>query len=211
MAAWIRDGIVDGSRSPGSRLVERDLADEYGVSRIPVREALKLLDAEGIVTLRPRTWAVVREFTQSDVADLYEVRAALEVLAFRLAAQRYHRKGLDHLAETLAIQQDCTHAGDLPGARRAAADFHEVVVELAGNRLLTELFDTMGSRMRWLLGQHDDVGHVTAEHEALYSAIARRDVDAIPALVRAHLDTSRRLREQYIDGPGAQPADSGLG
>ena len=66
----LRDEILDGVRGPGDRLVERDLAAELGVSRVPVRDALRALAAEGLVTPRPRSWAVVREFTASDVADL---------------------------------------------------------------------------------------------------------------------------------------------
>ncbi|MGW2221768.1 GntR family transcriptional regulator, partial [Nonomuraea sp. NPDC001684] len=85
----LRDDILDGVRPPGSKLVERDLATELGVSRVPVRDALATLAAEGLVTLRPRTWAVVREFTARDVADLVEVRSAFEAVTFQLAARRH--------------------------------------------------------------------------------------------------------------------------
>ena len=207
VAAWIRDAIVEGVRAPGSKLVERELADEFGVSRIPVREALKLLDGEGLVTLRPRTWAVVREFSPADIADLYEVRSAMEVLAFELAAQRYTRDGLEHLREVLRLESEGVRTGNAAASHRAAADFHEVVVELSGNRLLSELFASMGSRMRWLLVQHDDLFHVTAEHQELFDAIARRDSDAMPGLVSRHLETSRRLRDQYQIEHGVRRSD----
>lgn len=97
----LRDQILDGVRAPGSKLVERELAAELGVSRLPVRDALKDLVNEGLVTPRPRSWAVVREFTASDVEDLDEVKAALEMLAFRLAAQRRTRAGLARLRADL--------------------------------------------------------------------------------------------------------------
>lgn len=196
MAAWLRDAILDGERQPGSRLIERDLATEFGVSRVPVRDALKVLEAEGLVALRPRTWAIVREFTPSDIADLDEVRAVLEPLTFRLAAER-GRERLDRLRRTLDAEKIGAIAEDPVGARRAAADFHEAVTELSGNALLVELMQGMRSRLRWVLAQHDDLAHVTDEHEALYEAIAEGDSDRAEALALAHVESSRLEREAH--------------
>lgn len=187
----LRDEILDGVRPPGSRLVERELAAELGVSRLPVRDALKALVAEGLVTQRPRTWAVVREFTPSDIADLNEVRAAFEVLAFRLAAQRHTRAGLDTLRADLDAGIEAARAGDAIQARRAAADFHETVTALAANDLLSEIGQLLQSRMRWLMGQHDDLMGVAKEHEALYLAIADRDVRRVEELARQHVASAR--------------------
>ncbi|WP_418061229.1 GntR family transcriptional regulator [Pimelobacter simplex] len=197
VAEWLRNQIIDGARPPGSKLIERDLATEFGVSRVPVREALKLLDAEGLVTLRPRTWAVVREFSPDDLAELDEVRSALEVLTFRLAAQRRTGPGLARLRVALDAELAGAHAADPVAARRAAADFHEIVTDLAGNRLLSELSQTMRSRLRWLLGQHDDLLHVTEEHQVLYDAIAAGDVDDVERLVLAHIASSHRQRAEH--------------
>ncbi|MGW5095857.1 GntR family transcriptional regulator [Streptomyces nodosus] len=187
----LRDDILDGVRKPGSKLVERELAAQMGVSRVPVRDALRVLVAEGLVTPRPRTWAVVREFTPSDIADLAEVRGALEALTFRLAAQRRHRAGLDQLRSTLEEELQAARAGDAVRARRAAADFHETVTSMAANELLSELAGTFRSRMRWLLGQYDDLMAIAREHEALYAAIADRDVALVDELVSTHLENSR--------------------
>ncbi|MEU5090009.1 GntR family transcriptional regulator [Streptomyces sp. NPDC021356] len=187
----LRDEILDGVRKPGSRLVERELAEALGVSRLPVREALKTLVSEGLVTPRPRTWAVVREFTASDVADLDEVRSALETLSFRLAAHRHTRAGLQRLRADLDAELEAARAGDAVRARRAAADFHQTVTTLAANELLNELDRVLSSRMRWFRGQHDDLLGVALEHEALYQAIAERDVQRVEALVLKHLATGR--------------------
>ncbi|MCK7626611.1 GntR family transcriptional regulator [Streptomyces sp. RS10V-4] len=187
----LRDEIIDGVREPGSRLVERDLAAELGVSRLPVRDALKALVTEGLVTPRPRTWAVVREFTPSDITDLNEVRSALETLAFRLAAQRRTRAGLARLRADLDAELAAAREGDAVRARRAAADFHETVISLADNELLNELERTLRSRMRWLLGQHDDLMAMAQEHEQLYGALADRDVARVEELVSQHLASGR--------------------
>ncbi|TWD84707.1 GntR family transcriptional regulator [Kribbella amoyensis] len=189
----LRDDILDGVRAPGDRLVERDLAEELGVSRVPVRDALKALVAEGLVTPRPRSWAVVREFTDSDVADLNEVRAAFEPLTFRLAAERRTREGLERLRAMLDEEFAAARANDAVRARRAGADFHEVVTELASNELLTEIERPVRSRLRWLMAQHDDLLAVAEQHEGLYTAIANRDVTAIDRLVGEHLKASQHL------------------
>ncbi|GAA3769025.1 GntR family transcriptional regulator [Microbacterium kribbense] len=192
----IRDDIVDRVRVPGSKLVERDLAAELGVSRVPVREALKTLVAEGLVTLRPRTWAIVREFTPADVADLNEVRSALEVLTFRLAADRRSREGLGRLRAVLEREVAAAREDDDAAARRAAADFHETVTSIAGNDLLFEIDTLLRSRIRWLLVQHEKLQDVVTEHEALYQAIARRDVRSVSELILAHMGNIR-----YLDDP----------
>lgn len=196
----LRDEILDGHRPPGSRLVERDLAAELGVSRVPVRDALRALVAEGLVTARPRTWAVVREFTASDVADLTEVRAAFEPLTFRLAAQRRTRDGLQRLRTVLDNELAAADRGDGVAARRAAADFHEVVTDLAANELLSELERSLRSRMRWLLGQHDDLKAIAEQHEGLYAAIVDRDVPRVERLVAEHLATGQHQATDRVTG-----------
>jgi DNA-binding GntR family transcriptional regulator len=199
----LRDEILDGNRAPGSKLVERDLAAEMGVSRVPVRDALRALGNEGLVTARPRSWSVVREFTASDVADLNEVRTAFEGLTFRLAAQRWTQAGLTRLRDALDAEVRAAEAGDAVGARRAAADFHETVTELSANDLLSELERTLRSRMRWLLGQHDDLAAMAKEHEALYEAIEARDVSLVDRLVAEHLATGTGEAARRISGKGA--------
>ena len=195
VARRLREEILDGFRAPGSKLVERELAHDLGVSRVPVREALKILAAEGLVTLRPRTWAVVREFSAAELDEFGEVRSALELLTFTLAAQRWEEDGLAHLKATLDAEFAAARAGDAVGARRAAGDFHQVVTQLAGNQLLSELEETLRSRMRWLLAQHDDLLAVAAEHAELYRAVADRDETRVADLVRVHLAASRRHQQ----------------
>ncbi|WP_329001784.1 GntR family transcriptional regulator [Kribbella sp. NBC_00709] len=189
----LRNDILDGVRPPGERLVERELATALEVSRVPVREALKALVSEGLVTPRPRSWAVVRTFTDSDIADLTEVRTAFEPLTFRLAAERRTREGLGRLRRTLDEQLVAARSQDAVVARRKAADFHEIVTELASNELLIEIERPLRSRMRWLLTQHDDLLAVAGQHIELYTAIANRDVDEAERLASEHLAQSQTL------------------
>jgi DNA-binding GntR family transcriptional regulator len=193
VTAALRNEILDGVREPGSRLVERELANDMGVSRIPVRDALRALVAEGLVTPRPRSWAVVRTFEASEIADLIEVREAFESMTFRLAAQRRTREGLARLRRVLDAEIEAAARGDRVRARQAAADFHEEVTALAGNEVLKEIQRSLGSRMRWLLGRHDDLDTMAREHERLYAAIADRDVARVQSLAAAHLAVGRAM------------------
>lgn len=205
VAHALRDQIIDGARGPGDRLVERDIAAELAVSRIPVRDALKTLVTEGLVTPRPRTWAVVRTFTADDIEDLIEVRSALEALAFRLAAERGTADQLALLGEQLVSEQRAAATGDARAARRAGADFHETVVAMAHNTLLTELFTVTRSRMRWLLGQHSELALMADEHAGLYRALVDRDRDRAGSLAETHLITSRRAALRGRTDPKIKP------
>lgn len=199
VTSWLRDAILDGARAPGSRLIERDLAGEFGVSRVPVRDALKALETEGLVELRPRTWAIVRELTPDDLADLDEVRQVLEPMAFRLAAERHRPEGLERLQAALEDEREGARAEDQLVSRRAAADFHEIVVELADNRLLTEMMSGIRSRVRWVLAQHDDLNHVIEEHDELFDAIRDRDGALVAELSFHHVESSRLARIAYAE------------
>ncbi len=191
IAEQLRCAIIDGIRQPGSRLIEREIAVDLGVSRLPVREALQTLISEGLVTQRPRSGAVVREFKASDIADVIEVRVALELMTFKLAAQRYTRSSLDELRCALDEELASARCGDAAASRNAGTKFHDLVNLMAGNELLCELHGSLGGRMRWLMAQHDDLLEMALEHERLYDAIAARDVAAMDVLIPRHLETSR--------------------
>ena len=193
----LRNEIIDGHRQPGEKLVERNLATELGVSLVPIREALKKLASEGLVTNRPNTWSTVRVFSPSDIADLNEVRTVFDVLAFELAAQRHTREGLSRLEATMLKGRQLSEAGEVVGAHRCAAEFHAIVTELTGNELLAEIGALLDSRMRWQLSQHDDLDVVAAEHAELFEAIARRDQAQAGTLAASHLRTSQDQHEKH--------------
>lgn len=183
----LRDDIVLGRRLPGSRLVERDIAAELDVSRLPVREAIRTLVSEGVVVARPRSWAVVREFTQRDIRDFAEVRESVETLIFVFAAERHDDAGIARLRDVYERELAAAQAGEAEAARMAAGEFHEVAAMLAGNDMLCELIDVFATRLRWLFGQHDDLLAMAAEHRAILEAISARDADELRRIVPEHL------------------------
>jgi DNA-binding GntR family transcriptional regulator len=187
----LRRRIVDGELAPGARLVERALATDLGVSRVPVREALHALTAEGFVEERPRRATVVRVLTARDVEDLFDVREALEEVLCRRVAQRLDADGRAQLSEVLTRGDDALGRGDRSAAVRANADFHAVLLGVSRSPLLASLLEPLSGRMRWLLQQHDDPDAIHAEHREIYAALDAGDADRAGALARRHLETSR--------------------
>ena len=189
----IRRGIADGRWAPGARLVERDLADEFDVSRVPVREALQMLEREGFVELLPRRGAVVRELTPAVVSDLFDIRQALEVLAARRAAERIDDAGLQRLSVVLEDGRQALAADDHAWSGSANTAFHETVLELAGNDALRDLLEPLSGRLEWLFRQTRDHVRVQAEHEQLFAALAARDAELAAAVALAHVRASRHM------------------
>lgn len=199
VADALRDDIMLGRRRPGSRLVERDIAAELRVSRLPVREAIRTLVAEGVVVARPRTWAVVRQFSAQDLQDFAEVREAIETLAFALATERIDADGIAMLASFVRREEEAAEIGDTDAARDAAAMFHFSAVRLSGNAMLLELGESLVTRLRWLFGQHENLGHMAGAHHEILDAMRARDVERVRRLIPAHLAEGRLLAEKRLE------------
>ncbi|THV32140.1 GntR family transcriptional regulator [Glycomyces paridis] len=186
----LRERIVTADLRPGQRLIERDLAAEFEVSRIPLREALQRLAGDGLVTTVPGQGSIVTVPTPKDIADLFDVRAGLEPLAARLAAAGAG-------PETLRRLRACVDS-DTAAPVDANADFHRELVAAAGNPLLTQIMEPLEARMRWLFHLTSgadpverDPARQRREHEALLEAIEAADADRAAAISLAHLEDGR--------------------
>ncbi|MEE4024966.1 GntR family transcriptional regulator [Gordonia sp. PKS22-38] len=189
----LRAQIVGLDLPPGTRLVERDLAVELEVSRIPLREAIQRLQQDGLVVVVPRQGAIVAPFTADDVRDLFDVRESLEVLAARLAAERADAAGLEALADQLEIARDATARDDKPAIAAANARFHTIIVDLAANPLLENILRPLEARTQWLfhLTKSRDPGVQCREHEELLAAIADHDPDRAAESAFHHVHSGR--------------------
>ncbi|UOQ57163.1 GntR family transcriptional regulator [Leucobacter allii] len=192
--AWVRDRIIEGSLATGSRVREREVAEELGVSRIPIREAFPRLEAEGYIRTLPRRGAVVAPLALADVVELFDVRASLEVLAARLAAARCAAGAeAERLVAALETAERAVEAGGGGAIADATSDFHDAVVELAGNRLLQDLMLPVRGRVKRLFHIADgrDDRDVHREHRELCDAIVRGQTERAAALALAHVEHSR--------------------
>ena len=198
LAEHLRARIVAGGIAPGGRLREQDLAQEFGVSRAPLREAIRILAAEGLVTLVPYRGARVSDITMDEARQLYPVRAALESAAARAAARRVRRDGLTALAEEIAIIDTALagmEAGGLGGDAnrffRNAAVFHDQMIALSGNPLLLRHYELLAAQTRRHQAYMSRVTHSLEasliEHRAIVVAVKAGDEDRASRLAEAHV------------------------
>ncbi|WP_263248096.1 GntR family transcriptional regulator [Saccharopolyspora rosea] len=186
--------IADGRLRPGDRLFEQDLAAELGISRVPVREAIRMLQSEGLIEVMPRRRGVfVRGLDRAQAEELFEVREALEVYAARLAAQRADPEQVRLLADLAARARTAHEAGDTEGMSSANAAFHDRLVGLAGNGLLASMLEPLHGRLAWLFRMNLEPDRVCGEHEELQTAIAEGDADRAAEVAQRHVLSSRRM------------------
>lgn len=196
----IRSRIVDGTFPPGTRFVERDLAETFTVSRLPVREALRVLLKEGLVENLPSRGVVVRALDRRQASELFEIREALEVLAVRQATERVAAGSEHRLGEVLREARAAVEVGDMDAAHAANSRFHDQIIILSGNELLENMLAPLLGRLHWLFRQISSSEQVTIEHEALSEVISSGDPERAAAAARAHVLTYRALTMQYLFG-----------
>jgi DNA-binding GntR family transcriptional regulator len=186
----LRRRIIDGVYPPGDRLTEERLADDFGVSRNPVRESIRVLEAEGFLIAQPRRGAVVATMSVQDVEDLFDVRLPLEALAATLAAQRAGPAGAAALDKLLARARTTKRMADLAALN---TQFHATICALSGNALLIGMMESLHGRLQWVYRQSAETraAYSWAEHEELVAAIRAGDGEAAGAAARTHVLAAR--------------------
>src|SRR3954470_5270331 len=195
----LRRAIAAGELAPGEQVLQDALADRFGVSRVPLREALKILEGEGQVTYRPHRGYFIAELDLEDLREVYRIRDLLESEAVVAAVARLTEDELDSLAQALDDIDEAAATDDISGMARANRRFHLRIVEAAGmprlSRLVRILWDaTDVYRARY----YADAAHrsdVHAEHAAIMKALRDRDVGAAETLLREHRDHAVRTLE----------------
>lgn len=185
----IREAILRGRFKPGDRLIEGRLAEMFGVSRNPVREALKSLDSEGIVTISPRRGAVVSELSEHEAAEVIELRAALEGLSARLAARRLEPDAAASLEAVLAEGEAAAADGDAESLVRLNEVFHSELARAGHNRLLSEFMRTLRIKTQWLFDvvAEERTARSWSEHAAILRAVIDRDEEMAGLLASRHV------------------------
>lgn len=190
---YIRTRIATGEFPPGHRLIERELTEETGISRIPIREAIRALAAEGFVTLAARRGAVVTELQPDLLDEIFEVREALEVQECVLAAQRASVEEVERMRACVEAAEKASLAGDPEAINAANLQFHEVLVEASHNDVLAGVLRPLKNRLNWILRQNDDVTLVCKEHREILHAIESGDVERAREVANTHVQTSKQL------------------
>ena len=193
----IRAQILSGGFAQGEHLVEAKIAEQLAISRGPVREAFKLLRAEGLLNEEPRRGTFVVSLTADDVREIYGLRAALEGRAARILARVRDPKALGRLRE-LADQIDAAvSAGDSAAVSRADLAFHQGLCELCGNARILEVFDRYVPTLRALLRLDElvlrSLDEVSLQHRPFVEAIQAGDEDTAARLLAEHSEQAGEL------------------
>lgn len=197
VSSALRQAIVERELRPGQRLVERELTDMLQVSRATVREALRELEAEGLVTVIPQRGAVVASISLREAADIYEVRAAIESIIVRRFVERTDDDHIRRLADTLSPLREAISAGRPVGELLTAKDqFYEVLLDGADSAVLSTLLSSLQARVSLLratsLTHEGRPAEMLSELTALVEAIGARNVDEAARLCATHVRNAGR-------------------
>lgn len=190
--ARLRRDIVSGSLPPGARLTEERLSERYGVSRVPVREALRFLEVEGFVVLEPYRGASVAPLTSADATDLFDVRIALETLAARRASERIDDAGARRLTDLLARGQAAVASERLDLLPDLNTALHLEVVRSSGNAHLVALMGQISDKLErvYASGLLVRARASWQEHEGVVAAVLSGDPDLAEQTMRRHIRTA---------------------
>ncbi|MFZ5641457.1 MAG: GntR family transcriptional regulator [Bacillota bacterium] len=190
----IREAIINGTLKPGERLMEIQLAEEMGVSRTPVREAIRKLELEGFVVMIPRKGAYVAGLSMKDIADVFEIRAALEGLAAGLAAERITEEELEELERLLVKIGECIQSNDLNAVIEQDTEFHDVLFRATRNERLVQIVSNLREQIqRYRTASLSSPGRMKLaleEHKQIVEALSERDVEKAQQLAREHIENA---------------------
>lgn len=187
----LRQAIITGEIAPGGRLMEIPLAKQLGVSRTPVREAIRMLELEGLVVMVPRRGAEVARITEKDLKDALEVRCALEELAVVLACERITPEGRDRLKAACIAFREAISTKHVPSIVDRDVQFHDAIFVASDNpRLVTMTHNLWEQVYRYRVEYVKDISYhdvLVREHDAITNAILMQDSNLARELMRTHI------------------------
>lgn len=188
----LRQAILTGEMKPGERLMEIHLANKLGVSRTPIREAIRKLELEGLVIMIPRRGAEVAQITWKNLKDVLEVRRALDVLAIELACERMSKEELAALYQACEKFKEATQTQNVRIIAEADVALHDIIVASTRNDRLIQLVNNLAEQMyRYRFEYIKDVSQhdrLVQEHNDMYESILRKDKESAAEAVRNHID-----------------------
>ncbi len=199
----MREAIIGGVLKPGERLMEIQLADEMGVSRTPVREAIRKLELEGFVVMIPRKGAYVAGVTHKDVADVFEIRAALEGLAAGLAAERATDEEIEEMERLLLFNEG--EAKTLEQIVDSDTGFHALVYKASRNDRLIQILGNLREQIQRFratsLAVPGRIKLAIEEHRAIVEALANHNVEKAQELAANHIVTAENVMFDALSHP----------
>ena len=200
--------ILTGAIVPGTRMMEVELAKEIGVSRTPIREAIRKLEKEGLVTIEPRRGAYASQISTKDMVEILEERQNMEGLAAYFAASRMKPDQLSELKSASDKYNTAVATGNMADMIKYDTEFHHIIVESCNNKILVQMIEQLQElvlRFRYIY--YDNfrrAENMPEEHKAILEAISRGDADSAREAADVHID---RLKELIIK-EGVQPKNA---
>ena len=187
----LREAIIIGELRPGERLMEVQLAEKMGVSRTPVREAIRKLELEGLVDMIPRKGAHVAELSVKDIMDVLEVRASLDGLATALAAERITDDELKELKHINGQFTQYIEKENLNGSIKKDAEFHDIIYRASRNDKLITILNNLREQVQRFrviyLKDYNSPKNLIKEHNDIFEAISLRSIEASRSLAKTHI------------------------
>ena len=194
--------ILTGALQSGETVSENRLSSQLGVSRTPVREALRRLEQEGLVHNEPGRGAVIIGVTKQDLLDIYEIRIRIEGLAARLAAQNMTEEQAEKMRELVELQEFYAAKGDSEKIRDLDSQFHSMLYSFCTSRVLADTLTSLHHRIerfrRLSVGNSERAGRTSSEHRAILEAIAAGDGDSAERLLIEHITNARDALEKLL-------------
>lgn len=198
----LRQAILTGELKPGERLMEIHLADRLGVSRTPIREAIRKLELEGLVIMIPRKGAQVAKITEKNLKDVLEVRKALDMLAVKLACQRMSEEEKVELKKACDEFARVIQNNNTKDITEADVRFHDIILNSTGNDRLIQLVNNLAEQMyRYRLEYIKDSAYhnrLVQEHEAIYHAIINKEEENAAKAVVVHIDNQEKTIIEHL-------------
>ena len=192
----IREAIINGTFAPGERLMEIQMADEMGVSRTPVREAIRKLEMEGFVVMIPRRGTYVSNMSIKDINDVYEIRISLDTLAAGLAAERISDEELEELQRLLVKVGAAIEKNDMAKVVEADIEFHDVLYKASRNERLRNIINNLREQITVIRGVSmrypGRLKDTQDEHRRLVECISARNVEKSQEMARIHLENAEK-------------------
>lgn len=196
----LRQAIFDGKLKPGERLVESELAKNMNVSRTPVREAIRMLETEGLAKHIPRKGAIVKGFTREEIVEIYSIRMALEALAITYTAENITDVELQKLKQLIKKMRKFTEQNDTKNLFETCEKFNKILVDSCKMPRLIKLINTYQEYLRRFraitMRDKQRKIDVQKDHENILNAILERDKEKAERLVKAHLN---RALDAYLE------------
>lgn len=198
----LRQAILTGELKPGERLMEIHLANRLGVSRTPIREAIRKLELEGLVTMIPRRGAEVAQITEKSMSDVLEVRRAMDVLCVELACERITEEELAQLKEACGYFEQVVRTKDVKQIAQADVELHDIILQATGNQRLIQLVNNLSEQMyRYRFEYIKDFSQherLVEEHRIIYESLVGRDKERACEAAKVHIDNQKKAIIQQI-------------